>query len=478
MKKRYGAVMLAIVMAIMLVLASCSGGGGGGSSSGGGSGGGGGGAGSSGGNVETGYQKGSDLDNAKDVITIRAVRSQTGFNDIFDQTAFGPQYRMWVDEINASGGLYVKSLDRKLPVDLQVYDDGSDITKTTQLYEQIVASEKPDLVLAPEGTAALFACSPIAQKFDYLLLAAEGGAKALEDYLPPIGDNSNTFSILSYSETQVPALIKFIEEVGIESVYCVYVDDLHGTEYWGATKTALDNLGIETKGVESIPLEGDFEPDAVINNAMRSGADAFLCYTYPPGSIPITMAAARLGYNPNMYLVGPGGCYDFFALSVFGDPTNMALDGMIGWGAWNEKSTAHGAKSKEYSDHFRDYWTEKGLFWKNADGTPNPDGLVFQDWWGHICYYSVMEILEQAVANAGELMDDGRINNLTLVDYVTNNSFDTVMHPQLRFTNNILTDDMYLGNIGQWQNGVFEVIDNDDRRTADPWYPKPPWPAG
>jgi hypothetical protein len=154
---------------------------------------------------------------------------------------------------------------------------------------------------------------------------------------------------------------------------------------------------------------------------------------------------------------------------------------MIGWGAWNEKSTAHGTKAKEYSEHFKNYWIDKGIFWRNADGSFNPnapeDKVVYQDWWGHICYYSVMQILQQAVENAGELMDDGRLNNLTLVDYVSSHTFDTVMHPQLKFTNNILLDDMYLGNIGQWQNGIFEVIDNDDRRTADPVYPKPPWPT-
>ena len=470
MKKRYITLLLAIAMVAVLAFAACGGGGGGGTDTSGTTSGSSGGGGGSGELVEKGYQ--SDMQ--KDVITLRGVRPVTGVNAIFEQTSFGPQYRMWVDEINQSGGVYIKSLDRQVKVDVQVYDDGSDITKTTQLFEQIVASEKPDLVIAPEGTASLFACAPIAQKYDYLLLAAEGGAKELEQYLP---DYPNTYSILSYSETQVPALIKVFQEVGVESVYCVYVDDLHGTEYWGATKKALDELGIETKGSESVPLEGDFNPDGVVNNAKASGADAFLVYTYPPGSIPITMRAAALGYNPKMYLVGPGGCYDFFGGAVFGDPTNLALDGMFGWGAWNEKSTAHGSQAKEYSDHFRDYWIEKGLFWKNADGSFNDAGdqTVYQDWWGHICYYSVMQIMQQALENAGELMDDGRINNLTLVEYIKGAEFKTVMHESLHFTNNILTDDMYLGNIGQWQNGVFEVTDNDYRRTADPWYPKPDW---
>ena len=32
------------------------------------------------------------------------------------------------------------------------------------------------------------------------------------------------------------------------------------------------------------------------------------------------------------------------------------------------------------------------------------------------------------------------------------------------------------GEIGQWQKGVFEVIDPGEKRTAPPEYPKPPWP--
>jgi len=420
--------------------------------------------------VQTGYQ--SDMQ--KDSITIRGVRPSTGPNAIFEQTAFGPQYRMWADEINQSGGVYIKSLDRKVPVDVKVYDDASDISKTTQLFEQVCASEKPDLVLAPDGTEALFACSPIAQKYNYLLLAAEGGAKALEQYLPPQGTNSNTFSILSYSETQVPALVKVIQELGIKSVYCVYVDDLHGTEYWGALSPALDAIGVTHNDGVPVPLDGNFDPDAVVNAAMQSGADLFLCDAYPPESIPITMSSVKLGYNPKMYFLGPGGSYDYFGESVFNDPSNQSLTGIAGWGAWNENCSA---SAKEYSQHFQQYWIDKGVFWKNADGTPNPQGTVYQDWWGHICYYSVMQILQQALENAGELDENGNINNLTLVNYIKTANFDTVMNPQLHFTNNILTDDMYLGNIGQWQNGVYQVIDNDSRRTADPIYPMGPWPA-
>jgi len=147
---------------------------------------------------------------------------------------------------------------------------------------------------------------------------------------------------------------------------------------------------------------------------------------------------------------------------------------VMGLGAWSEKS---GPAAKAYSDSFRSYWQGKGLFWLNDDGSPNKaDGAVYQDWWGDISYYSALQILQQAVENAGELDDNGMIKNSTLVTYINSGaSFDTALNGALTFTDNRPADDMYAGNIGQWQNGVFEVIDADQHRTADPLFPKPAW---
>jgi len=414
--------------------------------------------------------KGSQSDLQKDSIVIRGVRPLTGMNTYAEETAFGACYKMWVDLTNQSGGVYVKSLDRKVPIDCQVYDDGSDITKTTQLFEQVLANEKPDIILGPSSTAATFACSPIAQKYDYLFLSAEGGAKELEKY---IVDNPNTFVTLSYSATQVPALIKIFDELGVKSVYCVYVDDLHGTEYWGATKPLLDAAGIETKGFQSVPLTGGFDGDAIVTAARNSGAQAFLCYTYPDQGIPITLSAVALDYNPDVFLLGPGVSYDFFASAVFGDLGSAGLEGCMGWGAWNTKSSAAAA---QFNTDFQNYWIQKGLWWKNADGSDNPNAKVYQDWWGMACYISVTEVLQQCIENAGQIDANGILDQDTLVKYCGSADFNTVLNPKLHYTNNVLSDDMYLGNVGQWQKGIYEVVDNDARRTADPIYPKPAWP--
>jgi hypothetical protein len=43
----------------------------------------------------------------------------------------------------------------------------------------------------------------------------------------------------------------------------------------------------------------------------------------------------------------------------------------------------------------------------------------------------------------------------------------------MKFENGLNTT--HPGEIGQWQNGVFEVIDPGKKRTAEPIFPKPPW---
>ena len=52
--------------------------------------------------------------------------------------------------------------------------------------------------------------------------------------------------------------------------------------------------------------------------------------------------------------------------------------------------------------------------------------------------------------------------------------FETVLGT-VKFENQFNTT--YPGQVGQWQNGEFEILEPVDQRTADPIYPKSAWPA-
>ena len=417
--------------------------------------------GSTGGGTSGGDAPATEVDQSKETIVFGGARSQSGVFAIFDQTVFGPIYRMWVDKVNADGGLFVKEYDKKMPIELIIYDDKSDIATMSRLYEKLMVEDKVDFLIPPVSTAALYALAPLAEKHGYLLLGAEGGADSLKEQIEAC---PNFFSVLNIAGNQVPVLLDIFKEVGAKTMYVAYIEDLHGTEYFAMIEELIEGTEYEIVGSSKIPLDmTDFT--SVINSAKASGADAFITPCYPDQNIPLVNAAVAMDYNPNLYISGPGVTYDFFqyAIGAAGSPQEN-IEGMMGFGAWNEKS-GDGAKA------FREQFV--AAFGPEGDNTlNNPDAgdkEINQDWWGHLQYQVVVDVLEQAIVGAGTL------DNHTVAQYIKDNKFETSMG-EVYFVDNFVAPECYVGNIGQWQSGIFEVVDPGANRTADPIYPKPAWP--
>ena len=86
-----------------------------------------------------------------------------------------PNYKMWVEEVNAKGGIYVKEYGKKLPVELIIYDDKSDVGTMVKLVEKLILQDKVDLLLPPWGTAMHFAIAPVATKYGYPVIGPTEG---------------------------------------------------------------------------------------------------------------------------------------------------------------------------------------------------------------------------------------------------------------------------------------------------------------
>ncbi len=84
---------------------------------------------------------------AQDKITIGAARPISGVNAIFEQAHFGPAYHLWVEELNAAGGLEVAG--KKLPIELKIYDDQSDLDTSLRLLTKLMEEDKVDFVFLP-----------------------------------------------------------------------------------------------------------------------------------------------------------------------------------------------------------------------------------------------------------------------------------------------------------------------------------------
>src|ERR1700751_6491164 len=56
--------------------------------------------------------------------------------------------KLWVEQKNADGGVYVKAFDKKLPIKLVAYDDQSNTATAATLYNQLITQDKVDLLVA------------------------------------------------------------------------------------------------------------------------------------------------------------------------------------------------------------------------------------------------------------------------------------------------------------------------------------------
>ncbi len=377
----------------------------------------------------------------KDKIVVGMSRPLSGWNATIGDSAYRPVYETFVEEVNADGGVYLSEYGKKLPIELLIYDDKSDVGTMTRLTEKLIVEDKVDFLWPASGTSFLFAQAPIANKYEYVLITAEGGASSIMDMLPSM---PYVFVTLSFSNWyQIPVLAEILADAGAKTAYVTYIADLHGIEYSGQAGIDFPSNGIDIVGVKSLPPEmKDFSP--VIKEAKALNPDVYCVFGYPDQVLPTTAQAMELQFNPKAIIGGPGVNFGFYQ-TTFGPIT----EGVMGFTTFNPKQSDAAAE----------------LAHKLYDNRP-PE---LTDWWGHPLYWAGLEFWKQAVEEVGST------DQAALQEVVTNSTFETVLGPTW-FENGLLSKDCHTGEIGQWQNGEFEVVGPTNWATADLIYPKPAWP--
>src|SRR5260370_24110239 len=84
-------------------------------------------------------------------------------------------YQLWVKQVNAHGGIKVGNTSYQ--VQLKYYDDGSSPTKSAQLSQQLITSDKVNFLLGPYGTAATLQDEAIAEQYKIPMVEGTGAAK-------------------------------------------------------------------------------------------------------------------------------------------------------------------------------------------------------------------------------------------------------------------------------------------------------------
>jgi branched-chain amino acid transport system substrate-binding protein len=82
--------------------------------------------------------------------------------------------KMWIDQANADGGVFVKPFNKKIPVKLISYDDQSSTATAATLYNQLITQDKVDLLVSDSGSVLTSVAVPIAKEHKMFLFDISG----------------------------------------------------------------------------------------------------------------------------------------------------------------------------------------------------------------------------------------------------------------------------------------------------------------
>ena len=347
---------------------------------------------------------------------------------------------MWIEEVNAEGGIYVEEYGKKLPLELIRYDDKSDVGTQVKLTEKLILEDKVDVLLGPWSTAMWFAIAPVVTKYEYPVIGPTVDSLQLREMAPEI---PYVFIILNQPPEKSVAMVDMSLELGVKTLVAAHHQDLHGIEYASGVVPALAGAGVEVLLYKSFPLgTKDLSPMLKEMKALNPDAAFFFCY--PDEGILIIQQSIEVGFNPKLLYSTIGIAFSPVR-DMFGAET---IEGVMGAGAWHPDVPYPGAKE----------------FWDRMTAWSGPGGT---DWYGNANCYAAVQVFQQAIEIAGTL------DRVKLRDVIATETFDTVLGP-VKFVNQFNIQSP--GEVGQWQNGEFEIVAAKEKRTAEPIYPKPAWP--
>ena len=129
----------------------------------------------------------------------------------------------------------------------------------------------------------------------------------------------NSFWFLGPSKPGAVALAEVLGKLKAENkigakIAMVSVADAFGIELATAARVAFKSAGFELALDKTYPI-GTQDMQALLKDAIATGADSFVAFSYPPDTIGITDAARVLGYNPKVFYTPFGTALPVFKVS-------------------------------------------------------------------------------------------------------------------------------------------------------------------
>ncbi len=349
-------------------------------------------------------------------------------------------YRLWVKEVNAAGGIMLSSIGKRVPIEVIEYDDHSNLDDVMKAEERLITHDKVDFILPPWGTEFNAATAPLLSRGGYPDLVVT----ATNDRVPEFAKRwPSSFWFLGTATGAADAIIDTVGKLRAEGqvgrkLAMLSVADEFGIGLAKAARRLLRKRGFELVYDRSYPVElQDMRP--MMTEVKQSNPDVFIAFSYPPDTIAITEQARALSFNPKIFYTAVG-----TAFPVYKQRFGADVEGVMGIGGWNPD--APGAK-----DYFKRHVAATGQ---------EPDR------WASPIVYASLQMLQQAIERVG------KIDRAAVIKELQTGTFQTIVGP-IKLKDNQYTETWYLG---QWQNGEYYGVAPATLPGAHQIiFPKPAW---
>jgi branched-chain amino acid transport system substrate-binding protein len=302
--------------------------------------------------------------------------------------------RMWVDDVNAKGGL----LGRK--VEFIVYDDQSNGANTPGIYTKLLDVDKVDILIAPYATNPTAPIMPLVKERGKLLMgnfSFQVNSKVQHDMW---FNNAPWNDARGWSE----GFLEAGKNAGAKSLAVFAADAEFQQNLANGAREIAQSSGWNIVYNQNYPGNNtDFS--SIIRSVRAARPEAVFVACYPNEAVAIMRSVNEIGIGSQVQIFGGG------MVGLQFTPVMQSLGSLLN-GVVNFNSYVPGMKFPGIDDFFKRY-TERAIAAK-----VDPLGYYLPPF-----NYAIGQMIEQAV-NATKTIDNKR-----LADYMRRTEFSTIVGP-------------------------------------------------
>ena len=194
--------------------------------------------------------------------------------------------KLWLEQKNAEGGVFVKAYNKKVKLTLVAYDDQSNTGTAATLYNQLITQDKVDILISDSGSVLTSVAVPIARDNKMLLIDQTGtGASFFTPDNPYIVLMSDPVSSI-WPKPLADFLTQDGPKLGMKKVAMIYAtNDFTGTQANAVRKFIKEaNSGVDLVYDQGVPTETS-NYTVLLNNIRAKNPDAVIHLGYAPNDI-------------------------------------------------------------------------------------------------------------------------------------------------------------------------------------------------